>query len=161
MNLYEEMLAELSEDLIIDDKAILPETMKGFYTHTTNNEKVILLRKDLNTSAEFACTLVEEVAHHYITAGDITDQSKIENRKQEYKARRWAVKKLIRIEDLVEAHKTGITSRFELADYLNVTEEFLDMALDHFKSIYGQAHAMGEYIVYFEPLGILRKFVEK
>jgi Zn-dependent peptidase ImmA (M78 family) len=156
MNLYEKIMEELSDELIIDDTAILPTDIKGFYMNSKNSN-VILLNKNIDTITEMACTLVEEIGHHYTTVGDITDQSVIENRKQELKARRWAVNKFIRLENLIEAFNAGVTSKYELAEYLEVTEEFLVMALEHFKSIYGIHCSIGDYIIYFEPLGILKK----
>lgn len=156
MNTYEKMLVELSEELIIDDSARLPNDLKGYYCNEYG-EKVILLDKYIETIAEKRCMLAEELGHHYTTVGDILDQSKIENRKQENKARRMAVKKLIRVEQLIEAFNAGVKNRFELAEFLDITEEFLNMALEHFKGIYGLSHTIGDYIIYFEPLYIYKQ----
>lgn len=139
--------------------ATLPKYIKGLYYSDNAVTPLIALNKQcIEDTSEELCIMAEELGHHYTTAGNILDQSITENRKQELKARRWAVKKLIRIDHLIEAYNVGITLRYELADYLNVTEEFLNMAIEHFKSIYGQYHDTGEYIIYFEPLGILKKF---
>lgn len=74
--------------------------------------------------------LAEEVGHYHTTTGDILDLTSIENRKQELRARSWAYERLIPISKIIEAHKLHIVNRYELADFLNVTEEFLDAALN-------------------------------
>ena len=56
---------------------------KGMYSDNT-----IALSSFIETTVESRCILAEELGHYYTTVGDITDQSKIENRKQELKARR-------------------------------------------------------------------------
>lgn len=53
----------------------------------------IAIRKDIPTQAKKACVLAEELGHHYTSAGNILDQNKTENIKQERKARMWAYNK--------------------------------------------------------------------
>lgn len=149
------MLAEFSEELFIDDAAELPAGIRGIYLKR-GCSKVILLSRRIETINEKLCVLVEEEGHYFTTVGDITDQSKVENRKQELKARRWAVRKLIPIEQFIEAFKSGITTKQELADFLNVTEKFLLMSIDHYKNIYGVCHKIGDYTIYFDPLMIFK-----
>lgn len=124
--------------------------IKGLYY---NN--VIALNKNIDTTAEKTCILAEELGHYYTTAGNILDQKKIQNRKLERRARAWAYKKLVPLYKLVEAYKDGIKNRFELAEYLQVTEEFLDEALKYYKEKYGMYYRLGKYWICFEPLGIL------
>lgn len=157
MNVYEKVLAFLDEKIIVDDTADLPIGTKGYYT---NEHKIdlILLSRYISTTAEKLCTLLEEIGHLYTTYGDITDQSKLENRKQELKARRWAYERLVRIPNLVQASKQGIRTKHELAEFLGVTEEFLHEALEYYKTKYGLFCEIDNYIVYFEPLGVMEKF---
>ncbi|MBU5677881.1 ImmA/IrrE family metallo-endopeptidase [Alkaliphilus sp. MSJ-5] len=148
---YERLMIESEYEVKIKEKS-LEYGFKGLY----KNGKVII---DRNLKvAEKTCILAEELGHHYTTIGNIIDQTKIENRKQELKARRWAVDKLIRVEQFIDAFKAGVRNRHELAEFLEVTEEFIDMAIDHFKGIYGLCHTIDNYIVYFEPLIVLEKF---
>ena len=49
--------------------------------------------------------------------------------RHEYKADKWAVKKLVPFDELKEALEIGITERFELAEYFEVTEQFIEKAL--------------------------------
>ncbi len=117
----------------------------------------IYIRKNLN-NAEKYCTLGEEIGHYFTTVGDILDQSKIENRKQEEIARRWAYERLVKIQDLARASREGIRNRFELAEYLGVTEEFLNGILAYYKAKYGTYYQMDNCLICFDPLGVIEKF---
>lgn len=118
----------------------------------------IAINTRLKTDREKRCVLAEELGHYYLTVGDITDQTKIQNRKQELLARRWGYKKLIGIKQLINAYESGVRSKYELADYLDVTENFLEESLNYFQCKYGLYYEINNYIICFEPLGILKKF---
>lgn len=113
----------------------------------------IYLRKDMTTT-EKACVLAEELGHHYTTVGNILDQSKAENRKQERRARLWAYKKMFDLVDLVSAYKHGCRNRYEVAEYLGVTEQFLEEALIVYKEKYGMYTKLDKYMICFEPLTV-------
>lgn len=89
--------------------------------------------------------------------GNILDQSDIVNKKQELRARAWGYKKLVNILDFINAYKNGIRNRYELAEYLGVTEEFLEDAIKQYQREYGLYCKVGNYYVYFNPLSILEK----
>ena len=127
--------------------------LKGLYS-----DDIIAINKNIDTYTEKTCVLAEELGHYYTSVGDILDQSKIENRKQELKARRWAIDKLIRVEDFIDAFKAGVQNRSELAEFLDVAEKFIEIALDHFKGIYGYSHTIGEYTICFDPLVVYKSF---
>src|SRR5690554_5342524 len=76
----------------------LKGNIKGLYA-----DNVIAINKNIDTTVEKACVLAEELGHYYTSIGDILDQTKIENRKQEKRARRWAVDRLIKVEDFIDA----------------------------------------------------------
>lgn len=115
----------------------------------------IAIRKDIETETEKSCVLAEELGHYYTSSGDILDQSKPENRKQEHRARLWAYNKMITMDKLANARKSGCRNRYEIAEYLDVTEEFLQEAIDSYKEIYGDGyHQYGDYLICFEPLNI-------
>ncbi|AVP54490.1 hypothetical protein OR62_05375 [Clostridium tetani] len=119
----------------------------------------IAINKKLTTNREKSCILAEELGHFYTTVGDITDQSKIVNLKQEVRARRWSYEKLIGIIDLVNAYNNGARDKYTLADYLNVTEEFLEEAINYYKTKYGLYYEIDNYLIYFEPtLGVMKIF---
>lgn len=118
----------------------------------------IAISKKLN-DIEKRCVLAEEIGHFKTTTGDITDQTTIENRKQELKARRYGHNLLIEPVDFVCAFKFGITSKYELAEFLKVTEIVLDEIISNFKMKYGIGHRIDNYYLQLEPyLGIVQIF---
>ncbi len=80
------------------------------------------------------------------------------NRKQERIARAWGYEKVVEVEYLISIYIEGVQNRYELTEYLRVTEEFIDECLKYCKEKYGLYYQIGSYIVYFEPLGIFQKF---
>ncbi|MEB7455845.1 hypothetical protein [Lysinibacillus sphaericus] len=78
-----------------------------------------------------------------------------ENRKQELKARGCAYERLIPLSKIIQAHKLHIVNRYEYADFLNVTEDFLDDALDWYENKYGLCVSIDNFTICFEPLGII------
>lgn len=112
--------------------------------------KDIYLRKDMNTT-EKSCVLAEELGHYYTTVGDILDMNVPENRKQERQARLWAYNKLIGLTGLIRAYEHGCKSRYEIADYLEVTEEYLEECIECYKDKYGIYKEIDNYVIYFIP----------
>ncbi|MFL0248871.1 ImmA/IrrE family metallo-endopeptidase [Clostridium neuense] len=128
--------------------------LKGLYSDNT-----IALDSKIETENERNCVLAEEIGHYYTSYGDITDQKNIKSIKQEKRARNWGYEKLVNLLDLICAFEKGLRSKTELADYLNITEEFLEKAIKHYKEKYGVYHEINNYIIYFEPnLIILKMF---
>lgn len=116
----------------------------------------IALSNNLKTDAEKRCVLAEEVGHHVTSSGDIIDLNDTRNAKQELKARIWAYRKLVPLKKLVLACKTGCRNSFEISEYLNVTEKFLNDSLNYYKSHYGECTIIGSYLIEFEPLIITK-----
>ncbi len=128
----------------------IPKKIKGLYA-----DGIIAINKYINTTTEKNCVLAEELGHYHTSSGDIIDQSKIENKKQERRARAWAYKRLVGIIDFINAYKYGVRNRYELSEYLNVSERFLEEALQYYKEKYGLYYKINNYVVYFEPLSVL------
>ena len=104
--------------------------------------------------------LAEELGHHYTTVGNILDQSDTGSMKQERKARLWAYNKLIGLSGIIQGYKAYCRSRYDLAVYLDVTEEFLDEALSCYRNKYGTSVELDGYLIVFDPsLAVLEKLV--
>lgn len=109
----------------------------------------------LKTNPEKACVLAEELGHYITNYGNIIDLRSVCNQKQELRARVWAHQKLILIDDFISAYKEGCRNQYELAEFLNVTEEFLVEAIETFERKHGPFYVQNNYVVYFRPLGVL------
>lgn len=110
----------------------------------------IAIEQTLNLT-EKACILAEELGHYHTTAGDILNQNTISNRKQELRARLWAYDKMIGLSGIIKGYHHRCQNRYELAEYLDVTEEFLQEALDYYSSKYGPFAIYGNYLIRFQP----------
>ena len=150
---YESLVAESDNaGLVIKEKALK-------YNDGRIKGNRIAIRKDINTSVEKACVLAEELGHYHTTVGNILDQSIVSNRKQELRARVWAYNHLIGLIGIIKAFEHHCDSLNSMADYLGVTEKFLEEALAYYKSKYGIYTYLDNYIIYFEPnLGVMKLF---
>ncbi len=153
MNNYEvlETAADL-EGVPVDTVPFSSSRLKGLYCDGN-----IALSADLETSADKACILAEELGHHFTTVGVIMDLNDTGNRKQELRARVWAYNKMIGLYGLIRAYKHRCANRYETAEYLGVTEEFLQEAIDYYHSKYGMVCRLDNYVDYFEPFGVLEE----
>jgi len=104
------------------------------------------------TTVEKACVLSEELGHHHTSTGNILNLKDMRNRKQERTARLWAYNKQIGLTGIISAFKANCHTGYDMADYLGVTEEFLQEALECYRQIYGTGVTYGnKYMIQFEP----------
>lgn len=142
---YEKLLHEADSNGIIVKEKNIP----GYGGRIYGNR--IAIHDKLETSKEKACVLAEELGHYHTTVGDITDLSDTQNRKQERQARLWAYNKQIGLRGIVRAFNHGCSSPHEIAEYLDVTEEFLHDAINCYREKYGVYTTVDNYIIYFIP----------
>lgn len=117
----------------------------------------IYLRKDMNT-VEKTCVLAEELGHHYTSVGNILDMNDVRSRKQERQARLWGYNKLIGLTGIIKAFQAGCQSCHEMAELLDVTEEYLQECIDCYRDKYGVCTEVDNYIIYFIPrLAVMEK----
>lgn len=145
INTYERLLDEADQEGII-----LKEMPLLAYDGRIKNNKIVI-RQDIPTQKQKACVMAEELGHYYTTVGNILDQTDVGNRKQELRARAWAYDKMIGLTGLIRAYKHGCRNRYEMAEYLDVTEEFLDESLEYYRKRYGICVKVDNYLIYFEP----------
>ena len=116
----------------------------------------IAIKKDMST-IEKGCVLAEELGHYYTTTGNILDQNLASNRKQEQIARLWSYNKLIGLRGIINSHNAGCSNKYEMADFLNVTVEFLEEAIKKYTDKYGICTTLDNYIIYFIPnIGVMK-----
>lgn len=122
-------------------------------------ENRIAIHKSIQTYTEKTCILAEELGHYHTTVGDIHDQSLVENRKQELRARLHGYNRLIGLQGIIRAYHHRCQNLAEMAEYLGVTEEYLKEALELYRQKYGTGVEVDNYIVIFEPrLAVVEKF---
>lgn len=84
----------------VDEDYLLSEPLSGLYIDGN-----IALSNRLNTTAEKACVLAEELEHHETSVGNIIDLSVSWNRKQERQAR---PPKCIQSDNRADGHCQGL-----------------------------------------------------
>ena len=141
---YEELLEQADErGLIVKEK-----NLKANAGRIKGNR--IAIHRDM-TSVEKSCILAEELGHHYTTIGDILDQDDSGNRKQELRARLWAYNNQIGLRGIIRAYEAHLTELYEVAEFLEVTPEFLSETLQCYRSKYSPYTTIDNYAIFFEP----------
>ena len=113
--------------------------------------KRIAIRKNIPTLAKKADVLAEEMGHYHTGVGRIINSNNTHSRKQEHSARLWSYNKRIGLIGIIQAYHHGCRNRFEVADFLNVSEDTLTEALEYYRQIYGTYVAIDNYVIMFEP----------
>ena len=62
-----------------------------------------------------------------------------------------AITRRVGLDQLVDALRQGYRSRTDIADYLDVTEEFLDAAIEEYRQKYGICVRVGEDVLMLDP----------
>jgi heterodisulfide reductase subunit B len=146
MNTYECLQDEACEDGIeVVDYTFESDRIKGLYC-----DGVVAIREDM-TIPEKACALAEEMGHHHTSVGNVLDLEDISNRKQERQARLWAYNKQIGLRGLINAYDHGCQNKYELAEYLEVTDEFLTDCIECYRQKYGIGATVDNYYIMFIP----------
>lgn len=149
MNKYEVLLDDISKKLPVIEMNLKRDT--GLNAIYENN--VIFLDKHL-TSFEKRVLLSEEYSHHKTSVGNIIDYTNPENRKQEWKARRDSVERLVTLDQLIDCANFGCHTKFECAEFLGVTEEFFEEVLVHYHNKYGTIYLYKNHIFIFDDYSI-------
>ncbi|MCG2136040.1 ImmA/IrrE family metallo-endopeptidase [Staphylococcus epidermidis] len=149
MGLYEELCIK-NDWIEIEETNRLPKFQPGLYI----NGK-IFINSNLSETRKTE-VLYEELAHHKLTYGNILDQSKFNNRKFENYARRHGYEAALPLRIIIEAHHYGVSNLYELAEYVQLSEEYITEILKHYKSKYGIGTHYGEYVITFDPLRVFK-----
>lgn len=154
MNKLEKLEQEAFEDKVkVHDYYLGEDSLKGIYIDGN-----VAINTSISNSAEKTCILAEELGHHHTSVGNILDMNDVRNSKQERQARLWGYNKLIGLSGIINAFRAGCQSRHEIADLLDVTEEYLQECIDCYRDKYGVYTIVDNYIVYFIPnLAVMEK----
>lgn len=154
MNKLEKLEQEAFEDSVKVHNYYLGEkNLKGVYIDGN-----VAINTSVNNSTEKTCVLAEELGHHHTSVGNILDMNDVRNRKQERQARLWGYNKLIGLSGIINAFRAGCHNRHEIAEFLDVTEEYLQECIDCYRDKYGVCTEVDNYIIYFIPnLAVMEK----
>ena len=146
MNTYECLQDEACEDGIdVIDYTFHSNRIKGLYC-----DGVVAIREDM-TIPEKTCALAEELGHHKTSVGNILDMTSAVNRKQERQARLHGYNRLIGLTGIINAFNAGCQNKYEIAEYLEISDEYLQECIDCYRDKYGIYTIVDNYIIYFIP----------
>lgn len=110
----------------------------GIYINIDKVNAIALNYDKIGTYIEEKCVLAEELGHYYYDAAYSPYCKNLQLiSKQEYKAKKWAYNTLIPYENLRRAILNGKTSILSLADYFNVTTQFMNKCIEFYINKYG------------------------
>ena len=147
MNSFERLEDEACKDGIeVISRNFRNQRISGLYCNGT-----IGINKSIDTIAKKSCVLAEELGHHHTSVGNIIDMNDVRNRKQERQARLWGYNKLIGLRGIIRAYEAGCQNCHEIAEFLDVTEEFLLDCIETYRDKYGLGTEIDGYYVMFIP----------
>lgn len=113
------------EDFKMKNKAIIERIDKEYYIGL-NYSKIegITEEKEL---------LAEELGHYYCNSfyNSNSDFSTIS--KKEYRANKWKCTVLVSVNDFIDAFNKGLKNIYEIAEYLNLSEDTVAFAYNYYK----------------------------
>lgn len=114
----------------------------------------VAIRRSISSQRRKACVLAEEIGHYFTSAGDIMDPTDTGSRKQERRARIWAHDVQVGLDGILAADAAGCRSVYEMADFLEVPEDFLIEAIGCYSERYGRGICYKGYRILFDPLEV-------
>ncbi|AQM60407.1 ImmA/IrrE family metallo-endopeptidase [Clostridium baratii] len=121
-------------------------------------DNIIIINNRIKDSEKY-CILAEELGHYKLTVGNILDTKKINNKKQELLARKWGYEKNVGIIGIINAFEYGCVNKHEIAEFLGVTETYLNEAIDYFYHKYGDGCKIDNYyITFYNGIQITKAF---
>ncbi len=110
----------------------LPQTQSLSLMNNDGSCAVAIDPFGLNSTKDEKIRLAHELGH-CITGSFYNRHSYFDIKaKSEYRADKWAIKKLIPKDELQAAFEQGYTEPWDLAEYFNVTEEFIIKAVNYY-----------------------------
>lgn len=131
MKKLQELFQIIEKENIIFEETNIGENSKGIYIDVPGLSPAIGISKSIsNNRCQYLSVLSEELGHHFTSVGNLTIRSKnysemLEKNKNENRAKTWAANFLISDEDFVQALCNCISTKCDLCDYFNMTDELL------------------------------------
>lgn len=126
-------LYDYADDHYIDVEIIKTRTVESMSVMDNDGDCFVGINPlMIENTADETVKLAHELGH-CITGSFYYENSTLDLRsKCERIAEAWSIKKLIPKDELIEAFKCGIIEKWDLAEYFNVTEDFIVKALVYY-----------------------------
>jgi Zn-dependent peptidase ImmA (M78 family) len=109
------------------------EDINGIYLNYDKINAIALNYDNLGTYIDEKCTLAHELGHYF--TGNVYSLSPTKDffDKAEYRVFKWCVNVLVPLQDLKIAIKNGYTTNYILAEYFDVSVEFMQQCLEFYQ----------------------------
>ena len=132
MNRFEELENEASIlGIEVIDIEIPIAEMNAAYLNLSGSERIFL--RNTGTVCERACWIAEELGHHHTGHNLVLQYRTADDWRAEARARRWAHMRLL-TPDAIYTAARNTDDIYEIAEALNVSEEFLRESIDDFQA---------------------------
>jgi hypothetical protein len=146
-----ERLQSIIPEVNISYDHLMPKKLSGLYF---DNHIKLNAQNDYYKNVE---VLGEEIGHHYTSHGHIMDYSKIDNMRQELRARRLGIHLVMPLEKLIECYEHGHWGDiYAMCLHLEIDRSFFYRAIEDYKKQFGSHVHYDGYRIEFEPLKIER-----
>lgn len=114
------------------------EDANGIYVNIDKINAIALNYDNIGTYIEEKQVLAEELGHYYMDATyPLYSKDTVLMSKQEYRAKKWSYNTLISFDKLRLAVKNGMRDLYTLANYFDVTAEYMQKAINFYINKYG------------------------
>lgn len=148
------------EKLIIDAErlgaTVIEMDLEGETGYCLN--EALFINKNLSEKQKY-WILSEEIGHFKTTFGNILNLNDIRNKKLENVARSESIERVCSLVHIVNAIKQGANDRYEIAEYLSITDNFFDEAIKYHRLKNELFCECDGVVLYFEPnFGVLKNY---
>lgn len=112
------------------------EDCNGIYLNYDKINAIALNYDEFGTYIDEKCVLAEELGHYYCDATYSLYSDTTTISKKEFRAKKWSYNILIPFEELKTAVLSGLENIYELAEYFEVTVEYMQNAINFYKNKY-------------------------
>ena len=157
MSLAEKIDREINKQRIVLIKFNLKQIKAAYYNNTSISNPIIAINKHINSTFESNGIIAHELGHHHSCKGNLLDMNPRLQIKYETLANRWALKKTMSLDRLIEAYESGVRSFQELTECLEIAPEFIIRGIANYESIYGPKLQYKGYTITWDPFNIESK----
>lgn len=134
MTTYEELEQTAYENHIEVLTYKLP--IDGFY-YSTRDFATVTINDGVDGLDRRGCVLARGIGYHTVAPPNLLDVPQKIRHIYDRAALRWAVQRLMPWERIIDAWEAGVRSEYEMAEYLEITPEFLRESVDYLRSAHG------------------------
>ena len=146
-----------NEGIYLDDNFEMPAFEDGIYYNADDMPyPIIAINKNLKNTYQRNYVKAHELGHHYNCICNLFEAPVWIRQKYEVLADRYWIEKIMSVDRLIAAYKSGVRSPFELVEYLQIPLESIMKGFETWYQKEGPVTYRGQYCIYWNPFDIKR-----